>query len=107
ALMARVAVVIVTYNSAGVLGGCLDSLADGARGVELVDVVVADNASKDDSVAIAERAGPPVRVVQVGRNAGYAAAINAGVAALDLDALDGVYVLNPDCRLRPGSIAPL
>jgi N-acetylglucosaminyl-diphospho-decaprenol L-rhamnosyltransferase len=105
--MARVAVVIVTYNSAGVLGGCLDSLADGARGVELVDVVVADNASKDDSVAIAERAGPPVRVVQVGRNAGYAAAINAGVAALDLDALDGVYVLNPDCRLRPGSIAPL
>src|SRR5690606_42031789 len=86
---------------------CLDSLADGARGVELVDVVVADNASKDDSVAIAERAGPPVRVVQVGRNAGYAAAINAGVAALDLDALDGVYVLNPDCRLRPGSLAPL
>ncbi|MFI7701642.1 glycosyltransferase family 2 protein [Nonomuraea sp. NPDC049480] len=105
--MPRVAVVIVTYNSAAVLEGCLDSLAEGAAGVELADVVVADNNSKDDSAAIAERAGPPVRLVQVGRNAGYAAAINAGIAVLDLDKLDGVYVLNPDCRLRPGSIAPL
>ncbi|UBU13955.1 glycosyltransferase family 2 protein [Nonomuraea gerenzanensis] len=103
--MRRAAVVIVTYNSADVLQGCLDSLRGGARGVELAEVVVADNASKDDSAAIAEKAG--VTVVQVGRNAGYAAAINAGIAALDLDRLDGVYVLNPDCRLRPGAIAPL
>jgi GT2 family glycosyltransferase len=103
--MRRAAVVIVTYNSADVLPGCLDSLPRGAEGVELAEVVVADNASKDDSAAIAEKAG--VTVVRVGRNAGYAAAINAGIAALDLDRLDGVYVLNPDCRLRPGAIAPL
>ncbi len=105
--MRRVAVVIVTYNSADVLQGCLDSLPSGAAGVELAAVVVADNASKDDSTALAERADLPVTVVQVGRNAGYAAAINAGIAALDLDRLDGVYVLNPDCRLRPGAVAPL
>ncbi|MFC7103798.1 glycosyltransferase family 2 protein [Nonomuraea rubra] len=73
--------------------------------MELAGVVVADNASKDDSAAIAEKAG--ATVVQVGRNAGYAAAVNAGIAALDLDRLDGVYVLNPDCRLRPGAIVPL
>ncbi|GAA4953009.1 GT2 family glycosyltransferase [Nonomuraea thailandensis] len=103
--MRRAAVVIVTYNSADVLPGCLDSLPAGAAGVELAEVVVADNASKDDSAAIAEKAG--VTLVRVGRNAGYAAAINAGIAALDLDRLDGVYVLNPDCRLRPGAIAPL
>src|SRR5690606_17809641 len=42
-----------------------------------------------------------------GLNGGYAAAVNAGIAALDLDGLDGVYVLNPDCRLRPGAIKPL
>ncbi|MEV4074762.1 glycosyltransferase family 2 protein [Nonomuraea fuscirosea] len=106
--MRRVAVVIVTYNSADVLQGCLDSLPAGAAGVELAAVVVADNASKDDSTALAAaRADLPVTVVQVGRNAGYAAAINAGIAALDLDRLDGVYVLNPDCRLRPGAVAPL
>ncbi|MFI7691596.1 glycosyltransferase family 2 protein [Nonomuraea sp. NPDC049655] len=104
----RVAIVIVTYNSAPVLGGCLASLPEGAKGVRLTDVVVADNASKDDSLAIAEQAaGLPVRPLQVGRNAGYAAAINAGVASLDLDDLDAVLVLNPDCRLRPGALAVL
>lgn len=99
---------IVTYNSAPVLGGCLASLPEGAKGVRLTDVVVADNASKDDSLGIAEQAaGLPVRPLQVGRNAGYAAAINAGVASLDLDGLDAVLVLNPDCRLRPGALAVL
>ncbi|WP_155350606.1 glycosyltransferase family 2 protein [Acrocarpospora pleiomorpha] len=103
----RVAVVIVTYNSASVLGGCLASLPDGAKGVELAEIVVADNASTDDSLAIAALAEIPVTPVQLGRNAGYAAAVNAGIAALDLDTLDAVYVLNPDCRLPPESIAPL
>ncbi|MEV4473423.1 glycosyltransferase family 2 protein [Nonomuraea salmonea] len=104
---ARVAIVIVTYNSAPVLGGCLDSLAAGAAGTRLAAVVVADNASKDDSLSLAEKAELPVRPVQVGRNAGYAAAINAGIAALDLAELDAVLVLNPDCRLRPGALAAL
>ena len=101
----RIAIVIVTYNSARILGGCLDSLAAGAQGVDLREVVVADNASRDESAALARRAG--ATVVQVGRNAGYAAGFNAGVAALDLEGLDAVMVLNPDCRLRPGCLAPL
>jgi N-acetylglucosaminyl-diphospho-decaprenol L-rhamnosyltransferase len=104
----RVALVIVTYNSADVLPGCLASIPAGAEGVELTDVVVADNASRDGSPVLAKQAdGLPMKVVDVGSNAGYAAAINAGIAALDLDRLDAVYVLNPDCRLRPGSIRPL
>src|SRR5262249_10561322 len=62
-----IAVVIVTYNSADVLGDCLRSLA-GSRGIDLSAVVVADNASKDDSVAIAEAATDlPIQTVQVGR----------------------------------------
>ncbi|MDP9863399.1 MULTISPECIES: glycosyltransferase family 2 protein [Streptosporangium] len=104
----RIAIVIVTYNSAEVLEGCLRSLAEGARGVHLAGVVVADNASKDSTLKIAgEVTGLPLQIVQLGRNAGYAAAINAGVAALDLQDIDAVYVINPDCRLRPGSILPL
>jgi GT2 family glycosyltransferase len=99
-----VAVVVVTYNSAGVLGGCLASLDDGCRGLTVTDVVVADNASSDDTVAIAEAAG--VRVVPLRRNAGYAAGINAGVAALSTEP-DAVLVLNPDTRLSPDSVARL
>jgi len=67
--------------------------------------VVADNASKDDCVAIADAATYlPMRTVQLGRNAGYAAAINAGIGALDIRKLDAVFVMNPDCRLRPDTL---
>jgi N-acetylglucosaminyl-diphospho-decaprenol L-rhamnosyltransferase len=103
----RIAIVLVTYNSAGVLEGCLRSLPDGARGVTLTDIVVADNASTDESVRIATESTVPVQTVQLGRNAGYAAGFNAGVSVLDFGRLDAVFVLNPDCRLRPGCLATL
>jgi GT2 family glycosyltransferase len=76
--------------------------------VRLVDVVVADNHSRDKSVAIAEQADDiPVRVIQLGRNAGYAAAVNAGIATIDPAGVDAVFVINPDCRLRPTTLARL
>lgn len=104
-----VGVVIVTYNSADVLATCLRSLADGGGdGIRLTDVVIADNASADDSVLVAKGFAPelPVRVVELGRNAGYAAGINAGIAELG-DDVDAVMVLNPDITVRPGAIALL
>jgi N-acetylglucosaminyl-diphospho-decaprenol L-rhamnosyltransferase len=103
----RIAIVLVTYNSAGVLDGCLRSLPDAAQGVTLTDIVVADNASADDSVRIATEAALPVKTVRLGHNAGYAAGFNAGVAVLDLGRVDAVFLLNPDCRLRPGCLAIL
>jgi GT2 family glycosyltransferase len=104
-----VAVVVITYNSAGELPGCLASLrAGGADGVELTDVVVVDNASSDGSVAIAKATdGLPISVVQMIENAGYAAGLNAGVAVVRGRPPDAVLVLNPDCRLRPGALATL
>ncbi|WP_020668532.1 glycosyltransferase family 2 protein [Amycolatopsis nigrescens] len=104
----QVAVVVVTYNSADVLAGCLASLPEGLRGVRLVEVVVGDNASTDGTAGLARRVhGVPVRVLEMGRNAGYAAAINAAVHALRGFELDAVLVLNPDARLRPGTVAKL
>lgn len=106
--MRRLGLVVVTYQSADVLPGCLDALAAGSDGIDLEQIVVVDNASSDDSLRIAKGfAGYPVRTVQLGRNAGYAAGVNAGITALDLDQLDAVMVLNPDCRLRPGALAAL
>jgi GT2 family glycosyltransferase len=104
----RIAIVIVTYNSADVLMGCLRSLTDSSQGVRFTDVVVVDNASRDDSVTIAKNMTDlPIRIVELGRNAGYAAAINAGTEVLNLEEFDAVFVMNPDCRLRPGSLAAL
>lgn len=102
----RVAAVIVTYNSADVLGDCLCSLAE--QETPMAAVVVADNASSDKTRDIAEDfAALPVRVVELGRNAGYAAGVNAGIAALDLTSLDAVLVLNADCQVLPGALAIL
>ena len=99
-----VAVVVVTYNSAAVLPGLLRSLNDGLRGVSW-HLTVADNASADDSVAVARQMVPDCRVAQTGRNAGYAAAFNAAVRVAG--PYDAVLILNPDVRLRPGSVARL
>ncbi len=101
-----VSVVIVTYNSSKVLGGCLDSLPAGLQGVDVAEIVVADNASTDGVVALAEERNiSGLRIVHVGRNAGYAAAINTAVETLKES--DSILVLNPDVRLRPGSVFAL
>lgn len=99
------AVVIVTYNSADALLPLLDSIPSGLEGVDDFEIVIADNASHDGSAELAEAhlAGP--RVIRMGRNAGYAAAINAAVATVDDDR--AILVLNPDLRLYPGAAMPL
>jgi GT2 family glycosyltransferase len=104
----RIAVVIVTYNSADVLDGCLRSLVPSA-GVDIAAVVVVDNNSRDESVAVAKAAADvlPVQSVQTGRNAGYAAAINVGLVALSGVSYDALWVMNPDVRMRPDTLAIL
>ncbi|HOZ57362.1 MAG TPA: glycosyltransferase family 2 protein [Nakamurella multipartita] len=102
--MARIVVVVVTYNSATLLPDFFDSLDEGLRGVT-AEVVVADNASSDSSVDVTRGCRPDAIVVPMGRNAGYAAGINAAVAAAgDFDA---VLILNPDVRLGAGCAAEL
>lgn len=99
-----VTIAVVTWNSADVLPGLVASLPDGAGGVPW-HLVVVDNDSSDDTVAVARRLCPEATVVQTGRNAGYAAGVNAAVAAAP-DA-PAVLVLNPDVRLQPGCLPTL
>jgi GT2 family glycosyltransferase len=94
-----VAVVVVTYQSEHLLPDLLTSLGPGLAGVSW-HLTVADNASSDGTVAALRRLAPAATVVAMGGNRGYAAGINAAVAA----AADrtAVLVLNPDVRLRTG-----
>ncbi|WP_315925069.1 glycosyltransferase family 2 protein [Mesorhizobium sp. SP-1A] len=101
AMPASLAVVIVTYNSGDVLAGLLDSLSAGCEGVGSLEVIVVDNASADDSVAVARAHPVGARVIETGRNAGYAAGINAALATVT--GQPDVLVLNPDIRLMPGA----
>ncbi|QMU71512.1 glycosyltransferase [Streptacidiphilus sp. P02-A3a] len=104
---APVAVVAVTWNSADVLPGFLGSLAEGMAGLDW-RLVVADNDSADDTVALLRRLAPEAVLVQTGRNAGYAAGINAALGAADRDGgYRAALICNPDIRLRPGCAATL
>lgn len=100
----RVLVAVVAYNSAEVLPGLLASLPAAMAGVPWQTVVV-DNDSADDSVDVVRRLAPEALVVATGRNGGYAAGINAAVAAGGPHT--AVLVLNPDVRLDPGCVPTL
>ena len=97
-------VAVVTWNSADVLPGLVESLPEGAGDLPY-RLVVVDNDSSDDTVAVARRLCPDATIVRTGRNAGYAAGVNAAVAATP-DA-PAVLVLNPDVRLEPGCLPAL
>ena len=99
-----VVAVVVTWNSARWLPRLLASLPSGFDGVDTWRLVVADNDSSDETVALVRSLAPDATVVQMGRNVGYAAAINAGAVAGGDGAL---LVLNPDLELRPGSVSGL
>ncbi|MDH6123752.1 glycosyltransferase family 2 protein [Kitasatospora sp. GP82] len=101
---ARVEVIVVTWNSAEVLPGLLDSLEQGLKDVDW-HLTVADNASTDESLTITQKMLPDAGTVQTGYNAGYAAAINT--ALTEIEPCTAVLVLNPDIRLAPGCVAAM
>lgn len=98
-----VAVLVVTWNSAAVLPGFIASLPQGMAGLDW-RLVVADNDSADDTVEVLRSLAPDATVVQTGRNAGYAAGINAalGAAAQWEGGYRAALVCNPDIRMREG-----
>jgi GT2 family glycosyltransferase len=90
-------VVIVTFNDASVVGGCLDALEPELRPGD--EVIVVDNGSTDASAQAAVAASSRARVVELGRNEGYMAACNAGAAKARGELL---VLLNPDTLVAPG-----
>ncbi|MDO8559927.1 MAG: glycosyltransferase family 2 protein [bacterium] len=100
--MARVTVIVVTWNSAVVLPECLAAL----RQQEFKDFVVqvVDNASSDQTVAVVREFYPEARMLTNFRNTGFARANNQGIA---LAQGDYVLVLNPDVALTPAYLARL
>lgn len=89
-----VAVTIVTFNSAKYIERCLDEVL--RQDYHPLRVVVVDNASDDDTLALLHRYRHCVRIIQNERNTGFAAAQNQAIRAADAD---WVLILNPDVRL--------
>lgn len=99
-----VAVVVVTFNSSALVEDLVASLPDGLAGLDWC-LVVADNASQDDTVARVRECAPAAIVVETGRNGGYASGINAGLAGAPPHR--AALILNPDVRLAAGAVPAL
>ncbi len=70
--------IVVNRNTASLLVECLDRIFRSDL-PERPEVIVVDNGSTDDSVARVHRTYPQVRVIDAGRNLGFAAANNKAV----------------------------
>jgi len=91
-----ISVVIPNWNGVKHLPTCLDSLR--GQTYPRFEVVVADNNSHDESVALMEREYPEVRVLVLRENLGYTGGVNAGIEAARGEIL---AVLNNDTEVDP------
>jgi N-acetylglucosaminyl-diphospho-decaprenol L-rhamnosyltransferase len=98
------AVVVVTWNSAPVIGPCLDSILEAAGPADGTEIVVVDNASADGTVEQAHGSAPGATVIANRHNRGLAAANNQGLSATTAPQ---VLICNPDVEFRPGAIAEM
>jgi N-acetylglucosaminyl-diphospho-decaprenol L-rhamnosyltransferase len=101
--------VVVDHDAGPQLQGCVRSVLE--DGADLV-VIVENGASGSVEGALAElltaTPGAPVRVVRPGRNLGFGAGVNRGLAALSGDpAPEWVLVANPDLVVHPGALTAM
>jgi N-acetylglucosaminyl-diphospho-decaprenol L-rhamnosyltransferase len=97
---AELGVVIVNYNTGLYLERCLRAL-EAHRGSIEADVLVIDNASRDESHLRAVRAHPSVRLIENHSNRFLAPAWNQGIRET---AAPFVLLLNPDTQWWAGTL---
>ncbi|MGN6215620.1 MAG: glycosyltransferase family 2 protein [Solirubrobacterales bacterium] len=97
----RPTIYIPNFNGADRLGPVLRALGGQTRPAE---VVLVDNGSSDDSVELARRELPELRVLELGRNLGFGPALNRAVAA---QPGDPVILLNDDAVPEPRFVEAL
>jgi hypothetical protein len=99
--MPRCSVILVTYNSGAHIAACVRALSS-----QDCEIIVVDNASGDDTVAVVRslEADVPLQLITISRNIGFAGGVNHGAKAASSDVL---LILNPDAIAEHGAIDAL
>lgn len=95
-------IIVLSWNVADLLAGCLRALPEAAgEWWERTEVVVVDNASTDGSAEMVRADFPHVRLLDLNVNLGFSGGNNAGILAAR-----GKYIflLNADTAAQPRSI---
>lgn len=98
--MGQIAVAIVNYNTREHLEACLATVV----AERPWEVIVVDNGSSDDSVAMVRDEYPSVELIANENNLGYGAAANQAIRA---SSADYVLLLNSDTKVQPGALQAL
>jgi glycosyltransferase involved in cell wall biosynthesis len=97
-----IAIVILNWNGRAHLEKFLPSVI--ASTYPAKEVIVADNASTDDSVPYLQETFPQLRIIRLDRNYGFAQGYNEALRQVQSD----YYVLlNSDVEVEPGWIEPI
>lgn len=92
--LTSVGFVVVTFDSAATVDGCLDALKRLAP--PGAPIVVVDNASTDGTASLVAGRAPRIQLFERERNHGFAAACNLGATHLDAE---WIVLVNPDVVL--------
>ena len=101
----RLSVIVPNFNGEGLLPSLLECLQESLSPVQYEwEIIVADDASTDDSCALIAERFPQVKLVAGERNLGYGGNCNRGAAAAS-----GEYLafVNSDISLNCDVFAPL
>lgn len=90
-----VSIVIVNYNGAELLRQCLRSVF--SQSYRLIEVIVVDNNSRDDSIEVTRREFPEAHIIRCEKNLGFAEGSNVGVRAASGEF---VVLLNNDATVE-------
>lgn len=102
--MRKLAIVILNWNGSRLMEKFLPSVVAYSP-ADIASVIVADNGSTDDSLAMLREKFPTVGLIELGRNYGFAEGYNQALKQVDADY---VVLLNSDVEVTPGWLdAPL
>jgi GT2 family glycosyltransferase len=94
----RVAIVIPNWNGADFIEECLVSLK---AQTYPVDVIVVDNGSADDSIAIIEKKFSDIKLIKLVKNLGFAGGVNKGIQFAIENNYQAVALFNNDATADP------
>lgn len=105
----RVAVVILNWNTRSYLEAFIPPLLESLEDKDDIEVVVADNDSRDGSVETVKRLFPKIRIIQLDENFGFTGGYNRAIELLikEVPQTEYIVLLNSDVYVEKGWIEPL
>src|SRR5258708_31454155 len=93
----KLSIIVLAFNGEAFLEACLMSLL--AQTGATAEIIVVDNASADNSVAVVEQCCPAARLIRSRTNLGFSGGCNLGLRAAAGEIL---VLLNQDTHVAPG-----